>query len=103
MWWVASWAEDEQLQGKNSLLRRGVLVLGELVVVLVYLDPLDPLLLLWWWLVLFIKALVLSPNIEREESQQRPIPKGTASTTYPDKRCLRLSKALVVTPSWAPR
>ena len=31
VWWIASWAEDEQLQGKNSLLRRGVLVLGELV------------------------------------------------------------------------
>ena len=32
VWWIASWDEDEQLQGKNSLLRRGVLVLGELVV-----------------------------------------------------------------------
>ena len=30
VWWIASWAEDEQLQGKNSLARRGVLVLGEL-------------------------------------------------------------------------
>ena len=30
VWWIASWAEDEQLQGKNSLLRRGALVLGEL-------------------------------------------------------------------------
>ena len=29
-----------------------------------------PLLLLWW-LVLFIEALVLFPNIEREGSQQR--------------------------------
>ena len=29
--WIASWAGDEQLQGKNSLLRRGALVLGELV------------------------------------------------------------------------
>ena len=27
--------------------------------------------LLLWWLVLFIEALVLSPNIEREGSQQR--------------------------------
>ena len=27
-WWIASWAEDEQYKGKNSLLRRGVLVLG---------------------------------------------------------------------------
>ena len=31
VWWIASWAEDEQYKGKNSLLRRGVLVLGELV------------------------------------------------------------------------
>ena len=31
VWWVVSRAEDEQLQGKNSLLRRGALVLGELV------------------------------------------------------------------------
>ena len=31
VWWIASRAEDEQLQGKNSLLRRGVLVLGESV------------------------------------------------------------------------
>ena len=29
VWWIVSWAEDEQLQGKNSLLSRGVLVLGE--------------------------------------------------------------------------
>ena len=28
VWWSASWAEDEQYKGKNSLLRRGVLVLG---------------------------------------------------------------------------
>ena len=27
--------------------------------------------LLLWWLVLFIEALVLVPNIEREGSQQR--------------------------------
>ena len=37
-WWIASWYEDEQYKGKNSLLRRGLLVLGELVVVLVSLD-----------------------------------------------------------------
>mgnify|MGYP005844155535 CR=1 FL=1 len=52
-----------------------------------------------WWLVLFIEALVLSPNIEREGSQQRPIQKGTTSTAYPDKSSLHLPKALVVTPS----
>ena len=59
--------------------------------------------LLLWWLILFIEALVLSPNIERDVSQQWPILKGTASTTYPDKTSLRLQKALVVTLSWAPR
>ena len=31
VWWIASWAEDEQYKGKNNLLRRGVVVLGELV------------------------------------------------------------------------
>ena len=31
VWWIASWAEDELVQGKNILLRRGVLELGELV------------------------------------------------------------------------
>ena len=29
VWWTASWAEDELLHGKNSLLRRGALVLVE--------------------------------------------------------------------------
>ena len=29
LWWIASLAEDEQLQEKNNLLRRGVLVLAE--------------------------------------------------------------------------
>ena len=32
--------------------------------------------LLLLWLVLFIEALVLSPNIEREGIQQRPNSKG---------------------------
>ena len=58
--WIASWADDEQYKEKNSLARRSVLVLvwreGEL----------DNLPLLRWWLVLFIEALVLFPNIERE-------------------------------------
>ena len=31
VWWIASWTEDEQVQGKNNLLRRGVLGLDELV------------------------------------------------------------------------
>ena len=67
VWWIASRAEDEQYKGKNSLLWRGVLVLGKLVVVPISLPR------LLWWLILFIEALVLSPNIEREGSQQWPI------------------------------
>ena len=46
VWWIASWVEDEQYKGKNILLRRGVLVLGELVVVLVSLGQTDRLILL---------------------------------------------------------
>src|SRR3989337_637361 len=59
VWWIASWAEDEQYKGKNSLLRRGVLVLDELVSARV-VRMIHPL--LWWWLALFIEALVLFPN-----------------------------------------
>ena len=80
MWWIASWAEDEQLQGKNNLLRRGALVLGELVCGGRWNgsdprpDEIVPF--LWWWLDLFIEALVLSPNIEQEGIQQQPNSKG---------------------------
>ena len=77
VWWIASCAEDEQLEGKNNLLRRGVLVLGELVWFRMISLSLDqPISFLWWWLVLFIEALVLSPNIEREGIPQRPNSKG---------------------------
>ena len=69
VWWIASWAEDELVQGKNSLLTRGVLVLQWDCVDEDDLS-LDQFTLLWW-LVLFIEALVLFPNIEREGSQQR--------------------------------
>ena len=40
-WWIASWAEDEQYKGKNSLLRRGVLVIGELVWVRITQDEIE--------------------------------------------------------------
>ena len=63
VWWIASWAEGEQLQGKNSLARRGVLVLGELEWLGFYGFDLGSNLLLWWWLALFIEALVLFPNV----------------------------------------
>ena len=39
-----------------------------------------------WWLVLFIEARVLFPNVRWEEIPQRPIRRGTTSTSYPDKR-----------------
>ena len=48
--------QDEMAESPLSCLR-----LPPLVVVLL------------WWLILFIEAPVLSPNIEREGSQQRPI------------------------------
>ena len=31
VWWIASWAEDEQVQGMNNLLRRGVLEHGKVM------------------------------------------------------------------------
>ena len=67
-------------------MRRGVLELDELVCVCVWmisiLDPFygefpDPFrCLLRWWLVLFIEALVLFPNVRREGIPQRLILKG---------------------------
>ena len=68
VWWIASRAEDEQYKGKNSLLRGRVLLLGGCVG---ELDLVQNEILLLWWLALFIEALVLFPNIEREGSQQR--------------------------------
>ena len=59
----------EQYKGKNSLLRQGVLVLGGCEYGKLNLETRC---LLLWWLALFIEALVLFPNIEREGSQQRP-------------------------------
>ena len=61
---------DEQVQGKNFLLRRGVLELDELVW-LGMISMIRPL--LWWWLALFIEARVLFPNIRREGIPQRPV------------------------------
>ena len=64
VWWIASRAEDEQYKGKNSLPRRGVLELGELGgMVLVEWIRSKMSCLLWWWLVLFIEALVLFQNL----------------------------------------
>ena len=62
----------------NSLLRRGVLELDELVMWLGGMDPVQDEMtpLPRWWLVLFIEALVLFPNIRREGIPQRPILQG---------------------------
>ena len=72
-WWIASRAEDEQYKGKNSLLRRGVLVLGELEGVrMEWVQSKMGSPFLRWWLVLFIEAPVLFPNIEQEGIPQWP-------------------------------
>ena len=73
VWWIASWAEDELVQWMSNLLRRGVLELYELVCLRMVL-MIRPL--LWWWLDLLIKALVLFPNVRREGIPQRQIFKG---------------------------
>ena len=70
VWWIASWADDDEQYKEERppeveaflcsvSLCVGVVSLGKMI---------SPLL---WWLVLFIEALVLFPNIEREGSQQR--------------------------------
>ena len=59
--------------------------------------------LIWWWLVLFIVALVLFPNMSGKEFHNGGISKGTSSTVYPDKSSLRLEKPLVVMLWWARR
>ena len=53
MWWrwIASWAKDEQYKGKNSLLRRGVLVFGGCED---ELNEFETSFLLLWWLALLI-------------------------------------------------
>ena len=86
VWWIASWAHDEE-QYKEEQPREGLFLAGgdELLggvqspfslslSSIVGLDPPKTLSLFsplpCGWLVLFIEALVLFPNIEREGSQQ---------------------------------
>ena len=79
MWWIASWADDDE-QYKEELPREGLFFgwggrtarrSSVTLLSLLDLDPLSlPLSLPCGWLVLFIEALVLFPNIEREGSQQ---------------------------------
>ena len=78
VWWIASWADgDEQYkeeQPREGLFLAGAMNCGEefshtsLSLILSFSLLRTPL--LYGWLVLFIEALVLFPNIEREGSQQ---------------------------------
>ena len=82
VWWIASWAGDDE-QYKEEQPREGLFLDGAMncweefshpslslsnLTPSVALFPAPPL--LYGWLVLFIEALVLFPNIEREGSQQ---------------------------------
>ena len=111
VWWIATWADDDE-QYKGEQPREGLFLAGAMN----YWEELSHLSLSLpdllypsiprscGWLVLLIEALVLFPKIKREGSQQwRANLKGAASINYPDKSSLRLRKALVMTPSWAPR
>ena len=77
VWWIASWADDDE-QYKEEQPREGLFLaeamncweeFSHLSLSLSLLSFGQPL-LLCGWLVLFIEALVLFPNIEREGSQQ---------------------------------
>ena len=77
--WIASWADDDE-QYKEEQPREGLFLaeamhcweefshLSLSLSLSLCFPPTD--LLLCGWLVLFIEALVLFPNIEREGSQQ---------------------------------
>ena len=74
VWWIASWADDDETY-KEEQPREGLFLAGgdELlggVQSPFSLSDFDPIPLPCGWPVLFIEALVLFPNIEREGSQQ---------------------------------
>ena len=89
VWWIASWADDNG-QCKEEQPHEGLFLTGamnyweefshlslslslSLFTTSLLVEPLEetePNPLLCGWLVLFIVALVLSPNIEREGRQQ---------------------------------
>ena len=80
VWWIASWADDDEQykeeQPRECLFLAGVMNCWEEFshpsLSLSLLDCLSrsPPFLSYGWLVLFIEAMVLFPNIEREGSQQ---------------------------------
>ena len=67
------------------------------------MDPIPAPLLLWWMLVLFIEALVLFSSMSGKGSHNSQFEGGQVVQAILTKDSLRLPKALVVTPSWAPR
>ena len=77
VWWIASWADDDE-QYKEEQPREGLFLAEAMnrweefnhLSLSLSLCPDRPAPLLCGWLVLFIEAPVLSPNIEREGSQQ---------------------------------
>ena len=81
VWWIASWADDDE-QYKEEQPPEGLFLAGamncwdelshlSLSLSLIFsILPTPRLSLLCGWMVLFIEALVLFPNIEREGSQQ---------------------------------
>ena len=79
VWWIASWADDDE-QYKGEQPREGQFLAWAMncseefsppSLVFSSFSSLSLLPLFCGWLVLFIEALVLFPNIEREGSQQR--------------------------------
>ena len=81
MWWIASWADDEE-KYKEEQPREGLFLAGGMncweefshpslsLSLLFFSSFVPPSPLFCGWLVLFIEALVPFPNIEREGSQQ---------------------------------
>ena len=87
VWWIASWADDDE-QYKEEQPRKGLFLAGAMNCWEEFSHPSLSLSLLFFssfvpppplscgWLVLFIEALGLSPNNEREGRQQLAILKG---------------------------
>ena len=74
VWWIASWADDDE-QYKEEQPREGLFLAGAMNCWEEFSHPSLSLSIVLslpscGWLVLFIEALVLFPNIEREGSQQ---------------------------------